>query len=112
MIESNGHLELRNIFIEATLALAHLDSDRLEQMRLSCAALVRDDAAGDGARTSLYSGCTDAWMEMATFMRVLEATKANLDVLRRLREIRNAQLEYGSISGRGDYSPDGDHGDH
>jgi hypothetical protein len=112
MIERNRHLELRNIFAEATLALAHLDSDRLEQMRLSCAALVRDDATGGGVRTSVYSGCTDAWMEIAVLMRVLDATKANLDVMRRLREMCSAQLEYCPNSGRGGHSLDGDHGDH
>ncbi len=34
--------ELKNMLAEASHALAHLEADRLEEMALSCAALVRD----------------------------------------------------------------------
>jgi hypothetical protein len=106
-ITSAKQPELRNLLAEASRALAHLDADTLEEMALYCAALVGDDAGRSGAQTRLDSECTEASKEMAIFMRVLEATKANLNVMRRLREMRIARLEYDS-----DLSAGSDHGDH
>jgi hypothetical protein len=37
---------------------------------------------------------------MAVFARVLEATRANLNVMNRLRELRAGRLEYGEAAGR------------
>ncbi len=112
MIESVRQHELRNMLAEASQALAHLDADRLEEMALYCAALVRDDSAAGIALTRSGSECTESWSEMGIFMRVLEATKANLNVMRRLREKRLAGLEYGRVSTSRDLSAGSDHGDH
>ncbi len=97
---------------EASIALAHLDADALEEMALYCAALVRDDEAVSSALTRRDSECKESWREMAVFMRVLEATKANLNVMRRLREKRLARLEYGRVSSGRNLSAGSDHGDH
>lgn len=87
--------ELRNLLAEASHALAHLDGDRLEEMASYCATLVGEETAEGGTRASFDSECRAAWREMAIFMRVLEATRANLNVMRRLRETHKARLEYG-----------------
>jgi len=93
--------ELKNMLIEASHALAHLDADRLEEMALSCAALVRDgDQVRCDAKNQCESGCDESMQEMAIFARVLEATRANLKVMRCLREVRSAQLEY-DLAGAG-----------
>ena len=38
---------------------------------------------------------------MAVFARVLEATRANLKVMKRLRELRVGRLEYSELQARG-----------
>ena len=82
--------------VEASLALARLDADRLEELALSCQALNRDLSAWSGQeRAEMARQAREAAGEMAIFARVLEATRANLDVMSRLRELRDGQLEYG-----------------
>lgn len=88
--------ELKRALVEASDALAHLDADRLEEMALSCEALAGDKRFIDRrAENRDEPGGRDSSTEMAIFMRVLEATRANLNVMRRLREMRTSQLEYG-----------------
>lgn len=88
--------ELKLLVAEASQALARLDASRLEEMALSCAALNRDlmplSAAG---RRALAEEAREAAGEMAILARVLEATRANLRVMKRLRELRMGRLEYG-----------------
>lgn len=100
--------ELKNVLVEATHALAHLDADRLEEMALSCAALVSDENRFR-CETEMQREleCGKGMQEMAIFARVLEATRANLRVMRRLCEMRAAQLEYGGTASEGI-----EHGDH
>ncbi len=99
---------------EASLALAHLDAERLEEMALSCAALVRDaDRKRGDARNQCGSGLGEARQEMAIFARVLEATRANLEVMHRLRPVRAAQLEYGpETRACVNAAEESEHGDH
>ncbi len=110
---------LKDIVTEAARALARLDADRLEELALSCRALNRDlacdstrdvtcdsssDANGDGAprllpikeaeRARLAGEARAARREMAVLARVLEATRANVQVIERLRELRLGRLEY------------------
>jgi hypothetical protein len=101
MGEHRGRPKLKELVVEASRALARLDADRLEELALCCQALNRDltdrdllhgDAA-DGAELALE--CKEAGGDMAVFARVLEATRANLDVMTRLRELRIGRLEYG-----------------
>lgn len=87
--------ELKKIVVEASQALALLDADRLEELALSCQALNRDlQNAGNAQRKELVDQVRDAAGEMAVFARVLEATRANLNVMHRLRELREGRLEY------------------
>jgi hypothetical protein len=112
MMQQVSQPELKNMLIEASHALAHLDPDRLEEMALSCAALVRDvDQVRCDAKNQCESRFGEAMQEMAIFARVLEATRANLKVMRRLREVRSAQLEYGPAQGGSSASEGSEHGD-
>ena len=99
MGESGGHPKLKELVVEASRALARLDADRLEELALSCQALNRDLAHDrtqqDGdASVTLAMECKEAEGDMAVFARVLEATRANLNVMNRLRELRAGRLEY------------------
>ena len=88
--------ELRELVVEASLALATMNAERLDELALSCQALNRDlgmmTAAARGERRRQVRG---AAAEMAVFGRVLDATRANLEVMERVRERRAARLEYG-----------------
>jgi hypothetical protein len=96
------HPELRALVLEASRSLARLDADRLEELALSCQALNRNLAtASREERAELARQARDAAGDMATFARVLEATRANLNVMNRLRELRAGRLEYGEQQVRG-----------
>jgi hypothetical protein len=98
--------------VEASQALARLDADRLEELALSCQALNRDLALMDGqARIALVPQAREAGGDMAVFARVLEATRANLDVMNRLRDLRAGRLEYGAAHGPGWRRTESGHGD-
>jgi hypothetical protein len=100
MNERRGHPKLKELVVEASRALARLDADRLEELALSCQALNRDlahrdPAKGDAdARAALAVEAKEAAGDMAVFARVLEVTRANLNVMNRLRELRRGGLEY------------------
>jgi hypothetical protein len=73
-----------------------LDTKRLEELALSCQALNRELAPANLAeRANHVLQAREAAREMAVFARVLEATRANLNVMKRLRELRAGRLEYG-----------------
>ena len=82
--------ELKQIVAEASRALALLDADRLEELARACQALNRDhlDSAGRAREAR------DAAGDMAVFARVLDATRANLHVMHRLRELRMGAVSY------------------
>ncbi len=103
--------ELRELVMEASQALAHLDSNRLEELALSCRALKRDlprSNSQDGAE--LVRQAREAVGEMAVFARVLEVTRSNLNVMKRLRELRAGQIEYGESQARGWTGTESGHG--
>jgi hypothetical protein len=114
---------LKEIVSEAARALARLDADRLEELALSCRALNREltcdqtrdvtgDVTGDGPgvsnrdassgsppiketeRARLAAEAGAARGDMAIFAGVLEATRANVQVIERLRELRSGSIEY------------------
>jgi aminopeptidase N len=90
------HPQLKELVVEASRSLARLDADRLEELALSCQALNRNLApASREERATLARQAREAAGDMATFARVLEATRANLNVMNRLRELRAGRLEYG-----------------
>jgi hypothetical protein len=93
---SGAHRKLKELVSEASRALARLDADRLEELALSCQALNRDLRLLDAEkREGLVCQAREAAGDMAVFARVLEATRANLNVMNRLRELRAGRLEYG-----------------
>jgi aryl-alcohol dehydrogenase-like predicted oxidoreductase len=89
------HPELKQLVVEASRALANLDADRLEELALSCQALNRAlTPMSPDQRKTLARQSREAAGDMATFARVLEATRANLQVMKRLRDLRTGRLEY------------------
>jgi len=89
------HPLLMTLVTEASRSLACLDVERLEELALSCQALNRDLAQADmETRAALAVEARDATSDMAVLARVLEATRANLSVMNRLRELRGGRLEY------------------
>lgn len=106
-----GQPELRELVREASRALACLDADRLEELALSCQALNRDPAAKSAAeRTVLARQAREAVGDLAVFGRVLEATRANLQVMNRLSELRAGRLEYREPQRRGWAATESVHG--
>jgi hypothetical protein len=115
-MQENGthreHPKLKELVVEASLALARLDAGRLEELALSCQALNRDlPVAGSEDRARLARQAQDAASEMAVFARVLEVTRSNLSVMNRLRELRAGRLEYSEAQARGWARGEDNHGD-
>jgi hypothetical protein len=106
---------LKDMVVEASRALAHLDANRLEELALSCQALNRDlvntsGSAGTAKRAKLAAQAREAAKEMAVFAGVLDATRSNLNVLNRLREMRIDRLEYREGQVRGWAGTENGHG--
>jgi hypothetical protein len=97
---------LEELVIEATRALARLDVARLEELALSCQALTRMPLPTTGKEHEAFGRkARAARREMAVFARVLEATRANLKVMERLRELRAGTAGYSELSeGSGSFS--------
>ncbi len=91
--------ELLRLVVEASRALACLDAERLEELARSCQALNRDlphFRREDRIELARQAGAMAG--DMAVFGRVIEATRDNLDVMNRLRELQMGRLEYGQPS--------------
>ena len=99
-------LEMRELVQEASAALARLDAERLEELARCCQALNRDlrkrPQGRDGA--TLAAEAREAAGEFVVFTRVLAATRANLEVMMRLRAFRQEQLEYGAQARAGHWA--------
>jgi hypothetical protein len=106
--------QLKELVAEASEALARMDTLRLEQLALSCQALTRTSMPAGNAkeRELLARQARDAAADMAVFRRVLEATRANLNVMNRLRELRRGRLEYSERQARGGSGVEAGHGEH
>ena len=99
--QSSVRPALRDLVLEASRALAQLDAGKLESLAISCEALNRDlNGAGPLDRDALVSEARCAAMEMGAFARVLDATKANLQVMNRMKELKAGLAEYGPSAGR------------
>ena len=101
MAKHSGFCDPRKLIHEAVSALARLDADRLEEMALSSEALVRGHlpALSLGSKADALASF-DLRRELAVFARVLNVTQANMNVLRRLSELRSTSIEYGCRPGR------------
>jgi len=103
--------QLKTIIAEASRALSRLDAGRLEELALSCQALNRGLLPENlEERKILVGQAREAAADMAVFARVLDATRANLQVMNRLRELRMGRLEYSERPARGGMGAG--HGDH
>lgn len=103
--------ELKELVADASSALARLDRARLEELALSCQALNRSlETISAEEKTKLARQARDAKADMAVFSRVLQATRANLSVMNRLRELRMGNFEYSEGQARGDAAPEVTHG--
>ncbi len=98
---------LRALVAEASRALARMDQPRLEELAEACRALNRYaepaylQSLTLEERRRLAEEARQARGEMAVFARVLEATRANLRVMRRLRELRMKPIVYSELEARG-----------
>ena len=115
MADRHVHAELKELVAEACRALAHLDADRLEELAWSCETLNRDLPwlSANGER-ELTREVREAATGMAVLARVLEATRANLSIMNRLRELRLRRAGYGEPASGKDWEstqPEGGHGD-
>jgi hypothetical protein len=87
--------ELKELVVEASRALALLDAPRLEELAVSCETLNRNlDSMSADEKGELARQAREAQADMSVLKRVLEATRANRNVMRRLREMRERRLEY------------------
>jgi len=85
-----AHPALKELVCEASHAT------RLEELALCCHTLNRELVPANSATRADYARqAREAAEEMAVFARVMEATRANLYVMKRLRELRAGRLEYG-----------------
>ncbi len=98
---------LKALVGEASQALALMDQPRLEELAVACQALNRYAEPGFlqsltvEERSRLAEEARQALGEMAVFARVLEATRANLKVMHRLRELRMKPVVYSERQARG-----------
>jgi type VI protein secretion system component VasA len=105
--------ELKALVVEASQALARLDRGRLEELSVSCEALNRNLPALTAAgRGELARQAREAVEDLAVFARVLDATRANLKVMGRLRELRTIRLEYSERQVSGWGGTESGHGNH
>lgn len=104
--------ELKELVVEASRALARLDAPRLEELALSCEALNRaPDSMDAGEKSDLARQAREAAPDMVVLGRVLAVTRANQNVMRRLREMRERRLEYSERQLRGAENAEDVHGD-
>ena len=105
--------QLKELVVEASQALARLDGARIDELSLSCQALNRDLATyGPDERRELARQAQEAAADMAVFARVLEATRSNLGVMKRLKELRAGRLEYGETAAAAVWGGVGTEGEH
>ncbi len=104
--QGSARPELKALVVEASQALARLDAARLQELAVACQALnrnlTREAVPAEEAREAMDG--------RATFARVLEATRANLKVMRRLRELRMGHIEYSERQAHGWAATEGHNG--
>ncbi len=87
--------ELKMLVAEAAWSLAKLDAERLEELALSCRALNREGTSGNQQLTARE--VREAKRDMAVLAKVLEATRTNVIVMNRLRELHAGRMEYSVV---------------
>lgn len=95
---------LKQVVTEASQALIHLDAERLEELAKACRALNRPlppPRSADG--TELVRQAEEARADMAVFARLLALTRENLQLMERLRALREGPLGYSREGAYGDH---------
>jgi len=93
--------KMRDVLLEASRALANIDADRLEELALSCHALNREQKrSGAAACARVTCEALDSRQELTLLGSILEATQANLRVLRHLRAMHAGIATYADRTGR------------
>ena len=82
--------ELKMLVAEAAQSLAKLDAERLEELALFCQAL---NALPGDQHLTLHEAY-EAKQDFAVLAKVLEATRTNIAVMSRLRELHASRSEY------------------
>jgi hypothetical protein len=83
---------MKALVAEAVRALAKLDAEKLEELACSCSALNCEPGQA-GNLTEAH----ETEEEMAALARALESTRANLDVMNRLRDFHASRMEYSVV---------------
>jgi hypothetical protein len=83
---------LKTLVAETARSLAKLDAERLEELALSCQSL--NGAVAPGEQHLILREARNAEQDMAMLAKVLEATRANVGVMSRLRELHASRMEY------------------
>lgn len=93
--ESVARPRMKEIVLEAARSLAQLDSVRLEELAASCDVLNRELQRADAqGKQRLANEVLGSRREMDLLASVLEATRANLRVLRHLSAMRTGNVGY------------------
>jgi hypothetical protein len=95
MMEPSIPSRLQEMVRETIYALTFLDAARLQVLAQSCRILTRDLASRDDEDLRLAREAAEARADIRTLARVLEGTKANLQVLYQLRNPGDGSLGYG-----------------
>jgi hypothetical protein len=101
---------LKDLVVEASRALAQLDADRLEALAVSCRVLNRNLDWESVEGNTLPAEVRGAAVEMGAFESVLDATKANLQVMNRAQQLRSELPQYGPGAGCSWQSTEGRNG--
>ena len=97
---SAQRMPLKALVIDASRALARLDTERLQELACCCNALIHGLQTEDlRFHSCLAWEAAQASKEMSVFARVLQGTRANLDVIERLHDARLGRLEYSAAPG-------------
>lgn len=99
-MKANQNSELKAVVAEVSEALTRLDADRLEELARWCDSLIGDLPPESGDELTRQS--REAARDMMILARVLDATRANVAVMKRLRELRAGDLEYREQALQGD----------
>jgi hypothetical protein len=102
--------DVKQIIHEASRSLAHLDADRLEELALSCQALNQSPIREDFAEQARVG--KEELRDLAVLGRVLEATRANISVMRQSHKSRKSRLEYSPEEGSALLQPETSNGNH
>ena len=109
---SIGPPMLKELVLEASRSLARLDANRLDELVISCRALSSNlDTWKSADRAWLASEAGYAAREMVAFAAVLDATRANIRVMRQVTEFQKELPQYGPVAGHSGLATEAKHGD-